>query len=367
MTTSADKPIKATFMGEAIKRSALWLAELFPTLIGLFAGAIFTAILGLAYGINPLELFMVIRKASFGSMFAIEDTLSRSGPLMLTGLAAVVPARAGLIVLGGDGSLVLAGLAVAFISVLIPQVPGMVGIVLLLALGSLVGAALMAAIGMLRHYRGVNEVISSLLIVFIVMAIFNFLIEGVLRDPASTSFPATLPVPDQFHIGTLPGFQANWGLAIGIVACLLASLLLGRTTYGFAARIVGGNVRAAQTLGLSVRFHIITACAICGALAGLAGGIEVLAVHGQASSALYRASYGFTGVLVAFLARYHPLGVIPAAILIGGLTAAGGLMQRSFDIPGAFMMVVQGLVFVSILAAETLRQPIRARLWRALA
>lgn len=166
----------------------------------------------------------------------------------------------------------------------------------------------MAGIGLLRHARGVNEVISSLLATFIIVAVFDFLIEGTLRDPSSTSFPATLPVPEQFRIGKIPGFEANWGLAIGIIGCLLAAIGLGRTNYGFSARIVGGNFRAAQTLGLSVGFHIVFACAMCGVLAGLAGAIEVLAVHGQASGALHRAGYGLTGRAGRIPGRFPAFG-----------------------------------------------------------
>jgi len=359
--STGSSPGLRRFSGASLR----WFAEFVPTLIGLAAGMALTAALGACFGINPLELFEVVHKAAFGSMFALENTSSRSGPLMLTGLAVVIPARAGLIVLGGEGSLVLGGLAVAVLSLgMASPLPAGLGIVALLLVGAGAGALLMAAVGALRQFRGVNEVISSLLVVYIVQAVFDFLIEGALRDPRSKNFPATRPVPEELRIGLIPGFDANWGLVIGVMACLIAYVGLMRTTYGFASRIVGGNARAAQTLGLSVSFHVIVACMLCGALAGLAGAIEVLAVHGQASGALYKAGYGFTGVLVAFLARHHPLGVIPAAILIGGLSAASGLIQRTFDVPGSFMLVVQGLVFVCILAAETLRDPIRKRLWR---
>lgn len=341
-------------------------AEALPTVVGLTIGALASVFLGLAYGIDPLSLLLVIKKASFGSLFALEDTLSRAAPLLLTGLAAVIPARAGLIVLGADASLLLAALGVAVISLSTPTALGAIGIAMLLGIGAVIGAALMTLVGLLRHHRGVNEVISSLLFVFITIAIFNFLVENVLRSPAATSFPHTQAAPAALRIGKIPGFETHWGLLIGIAVCLMAGLFTSKTTLGFAARIVGGNIRAAQTLGIPVGAHIIWACAACGALAGLAGGLEVLAVHGHANAAIYGANFGFTGVLVAFLARYNPFMVIPAAVLIGALSAASGLVQRSFEAPGAFMLVVQGMVFVAILAAETLRRPIRARVWRML-
>ncbi|MGE3936723.1 MAG: ABC transporter permease, partial [Rhodospirillaceae bacterium] len=126
-----------------------------------------------------------------------------------------------------------------------------------------------------------------------------------------------------------------------------------RTTFGFAARMVGGNVRAARIAGLPVGRLVLLACALGGAMAGLAGMIEVAAVHGRANASL-AVGYGYTGILVAFLARQNPLAVIPVAILLGGIGASGGLLQRRLDLPDATVLVLQGILFVTILASETL-------------
>ena len=135
--------------------------------------------------------------------------------------------------------------------------------------------------------------------------------------------------------------------------CILAYVLLFHTTFGFAARMVGGNPRAARLAGLPVGRIILLVTALGGAAAGLAGMVEIAAVQGRASATL-ATGYGFTGILVAFIARQNPLAVIPVALLFGGIGASGGLLQRRLDLPDASVLVLQGIIFVVILASETL-------------
>ena len=138
-----------------------------------------------------------------------------------------------------------------------------------------------------------------------------------------------------------------------MAAALVAYVLMRRTTFGFGVDILGGNPRAARLSGLPVGRMVLVTCALGGASAGLAGGIEVAAVHGFASASLV-VGYGYTGILAAFLARQHPLSVIAVAVLLGAITASGGVLQRRFGLPDAATVVLQGLLFVSVLAANTL-------------
>jgi simple sugar transport system permease protein len=166
--------------------------------------------------------------------------------------------------------------------------------------------------------------------------------------------PSTLHIGEANLLGPLPGLDVHYGLLYGLVACLLAWLLMDHSIFGFAARIVGGNARAARLSGLSVPRLMITVCAVAGAAAGLAGMIEVAAVHGKANASLV-AGYGYTGILVAFLARHSPLAIMPVALVLGGISASGGLLQRSCGLPDATVSVLQGILFVVILASETYR------------
>ena len=145
----------------------------------------------------------------------------------------------------------------------------------------------------------------------------------------------------------------HWGFGLGVMACVALWVLMRHTPFGFAVDIAGGNVRAAKLSGLPVARLMIITSLLAGAAAGLAGMIEVAAVHGRANSSL-NANYGYEGILVAFIARHNPLAIIPVAILFGGIRASSGLLQRDHDLPDASSLVLQGIIFIVILASETL-------------
>jgi general nucleoside transport system permease protein len=317
-------------------------------LAGLAAFSVFT----LAIGKSPTELFELMVKGGFGSWFSVQNTLSRTAPLLLAGLCVALPARLGLAVIGGEGAIVLGGVAAAGLGPAMAGLPVPLVQIAMAIAGMAVGGIWIGAVGALRHYRAVNETISSLLMAYIAIAIMNHLVEGPLRDPASLNKPSTLPIEAAYRIGSIPGTDVHWGLVIGIVACILCWVLIEKTSWGFAARVAGGNMRAAQIQGLPVGPLIVGFCALAGACAGLGGMIEVAAVHGSANASL-AAGYGYTGILVAFLARQNPLAIIPVAILLGGIDASGGLIQRRMHLPDATVLVLQGMIFIAILFSDT--------------
>ena len=323
-------------------------------LAALFAGMAAFSIFLLVIGKSPPELFELMWRGGFSSWFSIQNTLSRTTPLLLAGLCVALPARLGLAVIGGEGAIVLGGVATAAIGEALggSGLPGPLGIGVMAIVGMAVGALWIGGVGALRHYRAVNETISSLLLAYIAIAIMNHLVEGPLRDPASLNKPSTQPLEAAYRIGSIPGTDVHWGLAVGVVACILCWVLIEKTSWGFAARIAGGNIRAAQIQGLPVGSLIVGFCAIAGACAGLGGTLEVAAVHGAANASL-AAGYGYTGILVAFLARQNPLAIIPVAILLGGIDASGGLIQRRMHLPDATVLVLQGMIFIAILFSDT--------------
>ncbi|HEX3772882.1 MAG TPA: ABC transporter permease [Polyangiaceae bacterium] len=304
-------------------------------------------------GLNPIEVYGQMFRGAFGTWFSFQNTLQRAAPLMLTALCTALPAQLGLVVIGGEGALVIGGLAAAVTGLAVHDSSPYAVLTSMFIAGAVAGGIWIALIGALRAYRGVNETISSLLMAYIAIALLNHLVEGPLRDPASLNKPATRHIGDANMLGSMPGLDVHWGLFYGIVACLLAWVLMKRTVFGFAAAMTGGNVRAALLSGLRVKRLTILACFLAGAAAGLAGMVEVAAVHGRANASLV-AGYGYTGILVAFVARQNPLGVIPVALLLGGIGASGGLLQRNFNLPDASVNVLQGILFMVILAAETL-------------
>lgn len=327
-------------------------AVLIP-LAALIAGLAVFGLFLLTQGKSPVAFMGYVWQGAFGSAFSWQNTLSRAAPLLMAALCVALPARLGLVVIGGEGAIVLGGLAAGALALPLAGVPAFIGLPLLALAAMLVGGIWIGASGALRHYRGVNETIASLLLSYIAIAVMNHLVEGPLRDPASLNKPSTAPIAETLRVGSMPGMDVHWGLGFGILACILSWVLIDRTSWGFAARIAGGNVRAAQVQGLPVGRLILGFTALGGAFAGLAGFFEVTAVHGSANASLV-AGYGYTGILIAFLARHNTLAIIPVAILLAGFDAASGLVQRRMDLPDATMQVLQGIVFMAILMSETL-------------
>jgi general nucleoside transport system permease protein len=342
------KPVAAQSLEWLARRSEGFVIPFLALLSGLLIFSLFLLLLGK----SPVQFIEIIWQGGFGSWFSLQNTLSRASPLLLTALCVALPARLGLVVIGGEGAVVLGGVAAAALGARYSTSPGPLVILLMGLVGMVVGAAWIGTVGALRHYRAVNETISSLLMSYIAIALMNHLVEGPLRDPASLNKPSTHPLADAARIGNIPGMDVHWGMVFGIVACVLAWVLIEKTRWGFAARIAGGNVRAAQVQGLAVGPLIVGFTALAGAFGGLAGMFEVAAVQGSANASL-AAGYGFTGILVAFLARHNPLAIIPVAVFLGGIYAAGGLIQRRMDMPDATVLVLQGLLFIIILFSET--------------
>lgn len=327
-------------------RCALALLPALPTLAALAATVLlFAAFLAAAHA-PALDALGLIAQGAFGSSFAWQNTLLRAAPLMLTALCVALPAQVGLIVIGGEGALALGGLASAAVPLLLPAgTPPWLGLAAMAVAAMLAGGLWIGAAGALRQWRGVNETISSLLLSYIAIAVFKFLVEGPLRDPASLNKPSTRPIPDAFAIGSLPGLDVHWGLLWGALACLAAWVLVRHATQGFAMRIVGGNPRAARLAGLPVARLTLLACTL-----------------GGAANASLLVGYGYGGILVAFAARHNPLAIVLCAIGIGGMEASGSLLQRRLDLPDATTLVLQGLLFANLLAFEALGPRLAA--WR---
>ena len=202
----------------------------------------------------------------------------------------------------------------------------------MLVAGAVAGGLWIGFVGGLRHYRGVNETISSLLLNYIAIAIMSHLVLGLIRDPAVLHRPSSWHVGEANMLGLIPGMDVHWGLIIGAIVCLVTFLLVRWTTVGFAGDIIGGNPRAARMAGIAVGPLIVTTCFIGGAAAGLSGAIEIAAVQGRASSSIV-VGYGYTGILIAFIARQNPLAVIPVAILLGGIRASGACCSDGTTCP----------------------------------
>jgi general nucleoside transport system permease protein len=330
-----------------------WAEYIVIPVLALLASLVLFGIFVAAFGKNPLDLYFYMYQGAFGTWFSWQNTLTRAAPLILTALCTALPAQLGMVIIGGEGALLIGALCATSAALAMPGAPPLVVDVAMAIAGTFGGGLWILLAGALRQFRGVNETISSLLLVYIALAILNFLVEGPMRDPTSLNKPSTPEIGAANMIGSIPGTDVHWGLALGIIAAVASYILIYHTVFGFAARVAGGNIRAAKVVGLSVGKLILIVCFLAGAAAGLAGMMEVAAVQGRTNANL-AAGYGFAGILVAFLARQNPLAVIPVAVLLGGIGASGGLLQRRLGLPDASVLVLQGMIFVMVLASDTL-------------
>src|SRR5262249_44238639 len=215
-----------------------------------------------ALGQNPLEIYALIYKGAFASAFSWQNTLSRAAPLVLTALCVALPAQAGLMVIGGEGAVVLGGLVAAIVGHLLSGGAAPAGVKAAMVVAGLAGGAAWAVRpGALRQYRGLTEPTPSLLLTSVAVALSTPFAGGPRRAPSSLNKPSPAPIGDVNMIGSLPGLDIHWGLGFGVVFCAAMHVLMRYTTYGFALRIVGGNPRAARLAGLPVARLVLTACA----------------------------------------------------------------------------------------------------------
>jgi simple sugar transport system permease protein len=318
-------------------------------LVSLVLFGIFCALAGAA----PFGVYHSVYRAAFGNWYSFQNTLIRAAPIMLCALCTALPMQLGLVVIGNEGAFVIGGLAAVAVGTGWPNAPHLWALVSMAVAGMLMGGLWIMSIGAMRLYRGVNEVISGLLMNYIAIAILNHLVNGPMHDPSSLNKPSSFPIPDANMLGSVPGTRVQFGLVYGVIACVAAWFLIKHTTFGFKARIVGGNIRAARIVGLGVGKITLITCLVAGAMAGLAGMAEVAGVQGCASASL-AAGYGYAGILVAFVARQNGLGILFVSVLLGGMLASGGMLQRENHLSDSVVIVFQGIVFLAILFSESL-------------
>ncbi|HWF05428.1 MAG TPA: ABC transporter permease [Candidatus Angelobacter sp.] len=348
--------VVASDPGASLRAPFRWRSALEAVAIptgAVVAGCVLFGFFCFCQGKNSFAVFGSINRAAFGSWYSFQNTLVRAAPLMLTALCTALPARLGLVVIGNEGALVIGGLAAAAagLAVQTAALPVVIGVMLIA--GMIGGGIWISIVGLLYYKRGVNETISSLLMNYIAIALLNHLVNGLMRDPGSLNKPSSYPIPDDKMLPSIGNTNIHYGLIFGIIACIIAWVLMEHTTFGFKVRMIGGNIRAARMAGLPVaRLGLIT-CFLAGAGAGIAGMVEVAAVHGRANESL-ASGYGYAGILVAFVARYRGLPIILVATFVGGILASGGILQREFKLPDATILLFQGLVFLAILYSDSL-------------
>ena len=319
--------------------------------IGLPAGALLaTLLVGMALaaiaGADPLQTLGLIAKGAFGSKFAALETLNRATPLIFTGLAVAVAFRARLWNIGAEAQLYAGAIVAVVLGTGALASPWVLPITALAAM--LAGALVLLGPVLLKTRLGVDEVVTTLLLNFVMLLFVGYLLEGPMKDPMGMGWPKSPALLKEARLPRiLDGLRLHWGFALALIAAAVVWVIQTRSTLGFEMRAVGANREAARFAGMPVNTVLVKTALLSGGLAALAGWSEVAGLKGHLSSDL-SPGFGYAGIIVAMLALLHPLGVVVAALFVAAIFVGSDSMSRAAGVPTyiADMLLAVALLFM---------------------
>ena len=337
-------------------RTALLLAPVGAIAFTLLVGALLVLWAGAPVG----RTYAALLQGGFGSVFAWTETLTRATPLILTGLAATVAFKARLFNIGAEGQLYAGALA----AVAVGGMHGGSGLAvapwllfpLMMAAAALAGALVLLGPALMKSRLGVDEVVTTLLLNFVVLLGVSALLDGPMKDPLAMGWPQSVALQAELELGKLiPQTRLHTGLLWAVAAAGLLAALLRYTVPGFDIRALGANPRAAGFAGVPVTRTVVLVALLSGALAGLAGAIEVA---GRTSYVTLDMSpgYGYSGIVIAMLAGLQPLGVLVAGVFVAGILVGADSMSRAIGVPNTIADVIVATSLISVLVATLLTQ-----------
>lgn len=309
------------------------------------------SILILWAGASPVDAFFLLLKGAVGSKFALSETLTRTIPLIFTGLAAAVAFRAKLWNIGAEGQLYAGACIATWLGTGLIDLPPWLMIPFLFAAGALAGGLLLLGPALLKTKLAVDEVVTTLLMNFIILLFVNWLVFGPWKDPMAMGWPQAAPVVDSALLGKLLSkTRLHWGLAIAVATSLAVWVLMKFTTWGYEIRAVGFNQKASTFAGIPVDSVVFRTALISGGLAGIAGVSELCGLKGYLTIDL-SPGFGYSGIVVAMLAALHPLGVMFSAFFIAVLSIGADSMSRSLNISNYIADVATAISLLAVLVS----------------
>jgi general nucleoside transport system permease protein len=322
----------------------------FVLMSALLLACLLSAILLSFGGTSPIKGLSVLFHGAFGSRYALEDSILKAIPIFLCSLGVAVAFRLKIWNIGAEGQFALGAIGATWIALSFPAwpkyllLPAMIG-------AAMVGGGLWGLVpAILRQRLHTNEIIVTLMMNYIAILLLDFLVYGVWKDPISFGFPMTKMFSDQAIVGRIGTTSINWGLVHCVVLAFLIWVFFRFTRVGFEIKACGDNVRAARYGGLPYERLVILVMVISGALAGWAGFLEASATVNRLQPSIM-VGYGYTAIVVAWLARLHPFSIGVAAILLAGLRVGVESLQLELQVPAAFGGIIEGLILFTVLAS----------------
>jgi simple sugar transport system permease protein len=338
-----------------------WHSVLVPVasvLVALGVGAVFLVLTGRDPDVVYRELF----EAGFTTWFGFTDSVSVAIPLILTGLAAAFAFRMNLYNIGAEGQLYAGAIASAWAGLaLAPDLPRPVALTVVLLAGAIGGALWIVVPALTRAWLGTSEIITTLLLNYVALYLMRYLIFGsnsYWRDPTVTNFPQGKVIDAAAQLPAFGTTRVHWGLVVALALVVLAWATHAFTRFGFDMKVLGDSPAAARYAGIPVRRTVVVVLLVSGAFAGLAGGMEVSGRAYTLDPNGLALSLGYTGIVIAALARYNPFGVVLVAVLLGGLHNASISLQSTAGnrVPLAISFMLEGVILLFALGGELFRR-----------
>jgi simple sugar transport system permease protein len=319
----------------------------------------------LLLGVSPVEAYSAMISGAFGSVSGITQTLVKATPLLLVGLGICIAFRASVINIGAEGQIILGALMGTWFSLTFRSWPGWLLIPCTIVVGFIAGAAWGFIPGILKARYKVNEILSTVMMNAIAIQLMNLLIRGPLIDPAGVTAGTYLAQSERLPVQVwlprlVPQTLLHSGLIIAVLLAFVVYIFLWRTTIGYRIRAVGLSPDASRYAGISVPVFQALSLTLAGGFAGLAGVIEVIGVQHRLLEGI-TSGYGFSGIVAALFGGLHPIGLIPASVLFGGLLVGADKMQRAVQVPSALVGAILGLIVLFVVGSAYISRRWAAR------
>lgn len=333
-------------------RTAAFAVPIISLLLALIFGAVLLALAGA----NPWRTYVAMFEGAFGSGYVWTETLVKATPLILTGLSVAIAFRMLFWNIGAEGQLVMGGIAASAVALFLPQqLPWLpqtpwLWIPLMIVAAVLAGAVWGLVPALLKAYLKVNEIITTLMFNYIAILWYQFLFTTAWKDPEGFGFPGSALIPEITRLPRLSG-RLHAGLIIALIAAAVIWVIMEKTRRGYEIRLIGENPDAASYAGVSIINNIIIVMLLSGGLAGIAGVAEISGISYRLQHGLAE-GYGFTGIIIAWLARLNPWAIILVSVLMAGLLVGGDQIQITMGLPASVSLVLQGLILLFVLGGE---------------
>ncbi len=323
-----------------------WWITIISILLALLLCGIFIA----ANGMNPIPVYKKMITGAFGTPFGITETLVKSIPLLLCGLGVSIAYRISIWNIGAEGQFAAGAIGATAVTIYFPDLPAYFSIPLMILFSIIAGGfwGLLTAIP--RTYFQVNELITSLMLNYVALLALDYVVFGPWRDPKGFNFPGTPMFTDAQSLPVLGDTRLHFGLIFALAAVVFYALTIRYTKWGYELRIIGANPEAARNAGIRINRHILFVMVISGGLAGLAGMSEVAGVTHRLMYGI-SPGYGYTAIIVAWLAKLNPIGLIVASVLFGGLIV-GGYSVQTIGLPSSISNMLQGAILFALIAGS---------------